>query len=599
MTKFKGIWGVTLVFLVIGLASLIPRIAGLDQYVITDEVPWLVRSANFYYALGQKDFSETYVAEHPGVITMWIEGLVYLFEFPQYRSFGQGYFDSDKYSRFEEFITSQGVEPLDLLVKSRILTVIINTALLLLSFHYTRLLVGAKPALFSFLLIAFDPFHIATTRLAHLDGLTGGFLFLSLLAFLAFLLKERKGIYLFTSAVSGGLAWLAKLNGLIILPTIIVFCIIDYIINNRKIESPDSTAVSSVADRVLKPVFLWFVIFLLTVMIVFPSAWENPVETITELTVSPLLVGNIIPTQRIEGTLIPTQSENKPIEIIQSIFENNNQFEFLSQSSGYFLRYIKGYLERATPFILIGLAAAAAGILLRLSLFKKRDNRQLILYLSLFWLIYTVFVTLASKSSPKYYLPVYPVLDLIAGLGLFSVVDHFASRVEFFRNKYTHALPFLVIIILHAVPAFRTYPYYSTYFNPLRPLMSETGELRFAGLGEGLDQAARYLNQKPNSEQLKVISWYGTGPFSYFFNGETQPLFSYIWTEEQISILNEMDYMVVYSNQWIRNQPLGLMPHLENATPEHRIWIDGIEFARIYRVDKLPPGVFQPYNPED
>ncbi len=374
MTKFKGIWGVTLVFLVIGLASLIPRIAGLDQYVITDEVPWLVRSANFYYALGQKDFSETYVAEHPGVITMWIEGLVYLFEFPQYRSFGQGYFDSDKYSQFEEFITSQGVEPLDLLVKSRILTVIINTALLLLSFHYTRLLVGAKPALFSFLLIAFDPFHIATTRLAHLDGLTGGFLFLSLLAFLAFLLKERKGIYLFTSAVSGGLAWLAKLNGLIILPTIIVFCIIDYIINNRKIESPDSTAVSSVADRVLKPVFLWFVIFLLTVMIVFPSAWENPVETITELTVSPLLVGNIIPTQRIEGTLIPTQSENKPIEIIQSIFENNNQFEFLSQSSGYFLRYIKGYLERATPFILIGLAAAAAGILLRLSLFIKKGQ---------------------------------------------------------------------------------------------------------------------------------------------------------------------------------------------------------------------------------
>ena len=40
-------------------AALIPRLVKPDQYVATDEVPWLVRSGNFYYALAQKQFEET------------------------------------------------------------------------------------------------------------------------------------------------------------------------------------------------------------------------------------------------------------------------------------------------------------------------------------------------------------------------------------------------------------------------------------------------------------------------------------------------------------------------------------------------------------
>jgi 4-amino-4-deoxy-L-arabinose transferase-like glycosyltransferase len=594
----RGVSGISLVFLLLALAFLLPRMFGLDQFVTTDEVPWLVRSANFYYALGQRDFEETYIAEHPGVITMWIESVVYLIEFPQYRGFGQGYFDSDKYAQFEEFITSVGVDPHNILIKSRMSTVIVNTFILLISFYFARLLVGTKPAIFSFLLIAFDPFHIAVTRLAHLDGLTSSFLFLSLLSFLAYLQNRGKRVYLGISAVSGSLAWLEKLNGLIILPVIITLSFINYFSEKNFLLSTNSNSFSLIIKRVLKPLFTWVIVFIVAVLILFPAAWENPFGTLSKLTVSPLLVGNIIPTQRVEGILLPTESENNPIEIIGSLFRNNNQLIFLSQSSQFYLRYIKGYLGRATPLILIGLAAAAFGYLFKLSIFEKRAVRRVVLYLFLFWLIYTIFVTLASKSSPKYYLSVFPVLDFVAGLGLFSIVNHFTSQSKFFGKKNISTVLLLIIVILQTVLSIRTYPYYSTYFNFLRRVWSESGEIQFAGSGEGLDQAARYLNQKPDAESLQVMSWYGIGPFSYFFKGKTQPLFSYIWSEDQISILKDMDYLVIYSSQWMRNMPLGLLNHLENVEPEHTIWIDGIEFARIFNVKNLPPEVYQPYNPE-
>ena len=43
----------------------------------------------------------------------------------------------------------------------------------------------------------------------------------------------------------------------------------------------------------------------------------------------------------------------------------------------------------------------------------------------------------------------------------------------------------------------------------------------FIGWGEGLDEAARYLNETVDTDTAKVSSWYPHGPFSYFYNGVT------------------------------------------------------------------------------
>ncbi len=62
-------------------------------------------------------------------------------------------------------------------------------------------LVGLLPALVGFLLLAFDPFLIALSRLLHVDGLVSALMLLSLLAWLNYLYNGRRFVDLLLSAV--------------------------------------------------------------------------------------------------------------------------------------------------------------------------------------------------------------------------------------------------------------------------------------------------------------------------------------------------------------------------------------------------------------
>jgi 4-amino-4-deoxy-L-arabinose transferase-like glycosyltransferase len=116
-------------------------------------------------------------------------------------------------------------------------------------------------------------------------------------------------------------------------------------------------------------------------------------------------------------------------------------------------------------------------------------------------------MTLGEKKFDRYILPVYPALDLIAGLGWYALFAYLWQR------KPSRAWHFLVVLVL-AVPivfqvasALITYPYYLSYYNPLMGGSRRAPQVMQIGWGEGIDQAARYLNQKPHAEKLKVISW--------------------------------------------------------------------------------------------
>ena len=80
-----------IILLVLLIAIILPRTLDLDQYVTTDETLWLQRSANFYYALGQREFEQTYQEVHPGVSIMWAGALGFQVKYPEYRGMGQGY----------------------------------------------------------------------------------------------------------------------------------------------------------------------------------------------------------------------------------------------------------------------------------------------------------------------------------------------------------------------------------------------------------------------------------------------------------------------------------------------------------------------------
>lgn len=580
-------WRQIVLLLLLFFIIWLPRGFELDRYVATDEVVWLLRSANFYYALGQKDYAATYIKEHPGVVTMWAGTAAYILDFPEYRGFGQGYFDSDKYWMFEDFITSHGVDPHDVLVTTRIILVILNTLLIATAFVFARLLFGTFPALIGFLLIAYDPFHVSVTRLAHLDGPMSSFLFLSLLAFLAYLYCGRRLYYLLISAIAGGLAVLAKLPGLIIAPAVVLIALISYFNERKDTLRDNAERAGALAGLLIKPLLLWGTVFIISIVIFFPAMWVNPLTSLKQLVLSPISAGRVI--QVVEDDLPSDGGEiTKSAEI---------RFTFSSKSPRYYLRYPRRYLWNATPVILFGLAVALAAYVLKFSLFKVKKVRGAVIGLLLFLVVYTLFLTFASKSSDKYYIPVYPVLDLIAGLGCYACVDWVGKLKPFAGKKMFPYLALSAIILVQIVGTMRTYPYYSVYFNPLLGGSRRAGEILSVGSGEGLDLAAEYLNNKPDAENLKAMSWYGNGPFSYYFVGESRPLWSYVWNEEKISDLKEMDYLVVYSNQWRRGMPVGLFTHLAEVEPEHSVWINNIEYARIYDVNTLPLEIYEPYEP--
>jgi len=76
-----------------------------------------------------------------------------------------------------------------------------HTLILLLCFLYASRLIGTIPALISFLFVAFEPYHIALTRLLHLDGLVGNLMLLSMLAFIYYA-EKRVARDLIVSAIA-------------------------------------------------------------------------------------------------------------------------------------------------------------------------------------------------------------------------------------------------------------------------------------------------------------------------------------------------------------------------------------------------------------
>ena len=79
----------------------------------------------------------------------------------------------------ETFLREQGHKPLELLVAGRFFIVLAITLTLAASCWFAARLIGWVPALVGFALIAFDPFHVALSRLQHLDGLLSCLMLLS------------------------------------------------------------------------------------------------------------------------------------------------------------------------------------------------------------------------------------------------------------------------------------------------------------------------------------------------------------------------------------------------------------------------------------
>ncbi len=544
---WRNLFGALIVF----GAAWFARGFSLGQFVTIDEPTWMRRGSTFTIALRNADFSRTLQSGHPGVTLMWakLAGLTVFTPPPADLDYG-----GLSANRLDFLLLKEGHSRIEVLSGARFFIALANAAAIALIFLFASRLIGFGPALAGALLLAMDPFHAALTRLLAMDGTLASFMGLSVVAFCSFLGSGRK-LDLAVSGGAAGLAWLTKSPGFILIPTLAVTGVAWRAagLGRAGLRARGLRETFSLAGAML----LWVAAATLVFSALFPAMWVAPLDTLEKIFATALGYASIGHQGLVfwNGRVIPD-----------------------GQITDFFY-YPATFLWRATPVVLAGLLAAAAGVLRPAWL--GNINRRAVSGLLGSAILIFLMMNLGTKRFDRYFLPVYPLLDLAAGAGL-----AWMAAALFRRSRFAGVGALFALFALQAGLLIGVHPYYLSYYNPLMGGPDRALEVMMIGWGEGLDQAGRYLSAKTEPQGLGVISWYNQGPFSYFYEGDSEHLsINTPPSPERLAEILEMDYIVIYIHQWQRNAPADLLAALSGREPEHTVWIDGLEYARVYRMD--------------
>lgn len=556
--------------LIIFVMAWLPRVWSLDAFVTPDERKWLARSANFTWAIAHGDFAHTFQREHPGVTVMWAGMLGIATTLPDYASTAPGYFAWEA-EEIEEWLTANTtVSPLQLLTAGRWWVVLAIALAITVGFLPLRRLLGEHLALLATAFVALAPFEIGLSRQLHPDGLVSVLSFLTILFFLAWLYGGRRNRDLVISGIVMGLAWLTKTPAAFLVPVGAILIGLDLFLFRRQLAQAavedQAVTTQKLAVKLLTGYVIWGVVATLVFFALWPAMWVDPIGTFGQMTAEMEAY--------VEGHVNPNFFLGMPTGDPGALF------------------YPIAYLWRITPAVLIGLAALPFFLRSQGWPLADRRVRRTLAGLLIFALFFMLAMTVPAKKFDRYILPSFLALDVLAAVGWMALVmapwsmegGPWLARLRRVRPRYL-----LVggVLLLHANLSVLHVPYYLTYFNPLVGGGWSAPRLLFTGWGEGLDEAARWLNQQPEAEKLRVVSWYADGPFSYFFHG-TPVAMGY---GSPLSWL-DTDYVVTYVNQWQRQLPSPeAVAWFDAKTPVHTVRFGGIDLARIYdlRQTLLPP----------
>ena len=563
--------------LVLLIAVFIPRWPALGDFATVDESSWLMRSANFYYALGQRDFEKTIYAYHPAVTTMWIGTAALLLDFPEYRGLGQGYFEKEW--QFAEFLSEQGYTPLEMLKSSRQIYVIINIILFGIIYLLLKRLIDWTAAFFATLFLSLAPFLLGYTRILAHEGMMSLLLLVSILAFLNYIWKDFRWQFLALSAVAAALADLTKSSATIIIPFVGLLSFLE-IAKTTSMQKDNSVAfIKQQIKRFAFVGLIWFGIFSITFVAIWPGMWVQPRKMISEM------YGNAF-SYALEGHNLEIQDFDE----IASAPSQNMKFQ----------KFANDILWITTPITWMGMLLFLGLIFFRSFHLHPNARRLMLTFIVFGFLFYCMMSIAKGRQGARYILATISSLNLVAGLAIAFSVSVIRGKLSSRLGLAIPSIMFAALISLQVLSIWSFYPYYFNYANPILGLLQEGMQTPVLGFGEGLELAAQEITQYPDSENLTVLSWFGEGPFSYFFPGKTENLYpSIAWTPGLIDRLQTSDYLVVYYyHQLKRNMPVKLISEIKNLEPEHSIWINGIEYVRIYKVSNLPDTLLIPDAPD-
>ena len=553
MSEKGGRWLGFLLPTVLLVFFLALRLPALGRFVTTDEALWLRRSANFYVAISNGEWEKTYQSPHPGAITLLAGAAGFWLEFPEYSHIGT---EEVHDSRLLQFIQNRGINPMQVLAAGRLVLVLIQAAVFIAAWPFARRLLGIPAAATGMALLALDPFSIAHQRLLHLDGLLASFMLLAVLAYLDYY-RDRRWQSLLISGLATGLAWLTKTPSLFLLPAMFAVSVFYWW---NKLGEKQKRRLPPWA-----PLIIWLATAMVIVFILFPALWSDPIG---------------IPAQMVNYALGSAEGEySGPIFFNGVVYPNGD----LGAAGWIFYPLV--LLWRSTPLVLVGLGLAIW------AWFAKRPNGQDIEteenFPALQWLLvfsigFIFFMTIAGKKFDRYLLPALPPLILAAGWGWWQ----FVTRIKWFQRARWQTPVFLcAIAALQLASAAPTYPYYLSYYDPLIGGSARAQEVMMVGWGEGLDQAADYINRQPGVQSGDAAAWYSVS-FNLMSSKEVDDIpVALNLSQAQLDGLLAKKYLVIYVHQWQRGTPRNLLEAIDSLEPEKRIVINGIEYVRIYHLE--------------
>lgn len=541
------------------LLANLPRQLSLEAQWSSDEARWLRRSAQFIDAVQQGHFSETLIAYHPGVTTMWIAGLRTFFMMPRIN--------------------------VSNLVLARLIIVIVLSIGIGVACLLVYKLFGQWVALGSLACLVYSPLFLAQSRRVHTDALATVFILLTVLLLLLYCQNRQLTRNLLFSGITFGLAILSKSYALILLAWVPLCLILFYTPKNKKRFSTHITEV------------LYFLnCTLLTVLAVWPVFWthffgimalcllgltfvlyralknEHPPFVIILIAGAGLILVGV---RAIQTAWLILDSIGWAVTTPHEV-----EHFFLGK-----VVHDPGWLFY--PFVL---TINSTPLLLPLTfigcflLWKHRQNDgaaakhfKLVLALLGVVILFTVCLSLTSKKFSRYSLPIFPILEVLSAVGFVELIRwgyaHF--RIEGTVVKRAIAgFACLCFFFIQVLPVLMLHPYYGTYYNPCWKVVDIT-EIITVGDASGLDIAANYLNQKPNAHLMQVqVSPLATEMVRYYFHGHAY--------RADRPTLENPNYEIVY----IRDSQIGRVPQTGtlNGELEHVITLNGIDHVWIYQI---------------
>ena len=555
-----------LIPVIIFIVALLPRLANLDSFITADEDDQIMFSSLFLKSALTGDLSNALVLGYPGVPTLILGatgvGLRYAAHYSGLSPLP--WVTADLMTTLRETTLERGVfaHPLDFIVWVRAPMALLAALCIVAIYLLIRRLLGEPLALFSTLIIAFDPFILAHTRVIHVDAPLAYFMFVAFLAFLLYIIHGRWK-FLIISGLFAGLAALSKTGPSAFLGPIM--------------------AVGGLAYVLLYPLAKGQTRWMLTRRLMFalggcgliggaaffalwPSMWSQPFFVIN------WIVRNL-------------QSVNRSAHPTTGVFWGGGMTD---QSPYYYFFVLPFHL---TPLTTVGVLLALSMIIWSgINLLRKMTLRPwvaeklpLVIALVFYVILFVGPISMVSRRGDRYILPVFFATSLLAALGLWWFATWLIRQIlrlriaRFYLTK-KNSTPGRLLggVILAQITAILMYhPYYLAYFNPLLGGGQMAQHYLNIGWGEGLDTAARHLNDITKGRPEQVASWYSS-QFSPYYQGRTVDL-------SDINAALYSPYTVFYINQAQRGFPSQeILEYFHQRQPLDVVKIGGVEYAWIY-----------------